>query len=169
MEQWKTIEIDGVVYDNYEVSNTGKIRNSKTGKILKTRIGSDGYEIVGIYKNKKQKTVNVHRMVGLMFLENEDNLPYLNHKDENKLNNHVDNLEWCTAQYNVLYSSHKVKGQKREFCKGYHGVNIVTGEVVEFYSMKELEENGFNYKKVMQNIGGRNNHYKGYKWSKIWE
>ena len=166
MEQWKTIEIDGEVYDGYEVSNTGKIRNSKTGKILKTRIGSDGYEMVDIRKNKKQKTIRIHRVVGLMFLENEDNLPYLNHKDENKLNNHVDNLEWCTAQYNVLYSVES-RNPKSKNCKGYHGVNIVTGEVVEFYSMKELEENGFNYKKVMQNIGGRNNHYKGYKWSKI--
>ena len=165
MEQWKQIEIDGEVYDNYEVSNGGKVRNAKTGKILKTRIGSDGYEIVDIRKNGKTKTIRIHRVVGLMFLENEDNLPYLNHKDQNKLNNHVDNLEYCTAQYNILYSV-KSRNPKSKQCKGYRGVNDA-GEVVEFYSVKELEQAGFIYAKVMQNIGGRNNHYKGYSWSKI--
>lgn len=167
MEQWRTIEVDGVVYDNYEVSNGGKVRNAKTGKILKSRIGSDGYEIVDIRKNGKAKTIRVHRVVGLMWLENEDNLPCLNHKDENKLNNHMDNLEWCTAQYNVLYSVESRK-QKSKNCKGYRGVNDA-GEVVEFYSVKELEQAGFIYGKVIQNIGGRNIHYKGFRWSKIWE
>ena len=167
MEQWKKIVLDGEEWD-YEVSNYGRVRNSKTLHVLKMRVGSDGYFNTTIRKDGKLKTVSNHRLVALMFLENKDNLPYVNHKDENKLNCHVDNLEWCTAQYNTQYSKHKVKGQKRENCKGYRGVNVVTGEIIEYYSISELEEVGFNYNKVMQNIGGRNNHYKGYKWEKIW-
>ena len=165
MEQWKTIEIDGVVYDNYEISKDGEVRNAKTGRILKGNLGSDGYSQVNLRKDGKVKTVRIHILVGLMWLENKDNLPYLNHKDENKLNNHVDNLEWCTAQYNILYSV-KSRNPKSKNCKGYRGVSD-TGEVIEFYSIKELEQAGFIYQKVIQNIGGRNIHYKGYKWSKI--
>lgn len=64
-----------------------------------------GYEVVGLYKDKKRKGHMVHRLVAEAFINNPGNVPYINHKDENKLNNCVDNLEWCTAKYNTNYGT----------------------------------------------------------------
>lgn len=59
------------------------------------------YKQVVLYKNKKHKTVAVHRLVAEAFIPNPDNLPQVNHKDENPSNNNVNNLEWCTCKYNM--------------------------------------------------------------------
>jgi hypothetical protein len=73
-------------------------------KILKPRKDKDGYEYVVLCVNCKTKTVSVHRLVCLAFLENPNNLPCINHKDENPSNNNVENLEWCTYSYNNTYN-----------------------------------------------------------------
>ena len=110
-EQWKDIIIEknGVTYDYtglYQVSNLGRVRslgNDKTRKerILKPKINNKGYLQVILCKNGKVKTFLVHRLVATAFIPNPDNLPVVNHRDENPLNNCVDNLEWCTQKYNV--------------------------------------------------------------------
>lgn len=71
------------------------------GKILSGAIASNGYRVVNLYKNKKRKTVTVHRLVAKTFLENHKNHPCINHKDGNKLNNNYKNLEWCSYKYNL--------------------------------------------------------------------
>lgn len=109
IEQWKTI----IDYPDYEVSNLGRVRSFKFGKekILSSRIDKDGYLIANLWKNGEQKTCKVHRLVAQAFLPNPNNYPQVNHKDENKQNNCVDNLEWCTNQYNHEYSFAKQVGQ----------------------------------------------------------
>lgn len=103
-EIWKEI----LGYEGlYEVSNLGKVRNMKTGRILKPRKNTRGYLYLNLYKKGTRKTAKVHRLVSQAFLPNLTNLPQVNHKDENKTNNCVDNLEWCTAQYNSTYSNSK--------------------------------------------------------------
>lgn len=107
---WKPIE----GYESlYEVSNTGKIRSlcGRYGKnkILKQCIGSRGYLLVTLCDRKSQKTVNVHRIVAEAFLPNPDNLPCVNHKDENRKNNNVENLEWCSYYHNNIYGSRLTK------------------------------------------------------------
>ena len=123
MEEWKDIiyERDGVIYDYtglYEVSNKGRIRN-KDGKILKLhKVKEHDYLTVGLYKNKKQKYYSVHRLVAYAFIPNPEKLPEINHKDENKQNNTVENLEWCDRIYNINYGTgrkrqaEKLKGKK---------------------------------------------------------
>jgi hypothetical protein len=100
-EVWKIMK----EHSNYEVSNLGKIKNKTTGRIRKTSINNKGYEQFIVYIDKKPKTFYVHRVVANNFLENLNNLPEVNHKDKNKLNNRVDNLEWCDGCYNLHYGT----------------------------------------------------------------
>ena len=82
------------------------------GGIMKQRLHSQGYKIVSLTKNGKTKNVFVHRIVAMAFLPNPDNLPCINHKDEDKTNNFIENLEWCTYQYNNAYGSKPRKHSK---------------------------------------------------------
>ena len=109
IEQWKFI----VDYPDYEVSNLGRIKSLKGGKekLLNPKINTCGYLQVSLFKNGEEKYYLVHRLVASAFIPNPNNYPQVNHKDENKLNNCVDNLEWCTNQYNQDYSNSKQVGQ----------------------------------------------------------
>lgn len=93
--------------DLYEVSDTGLVRNKATGKILKPLKNNRGYLHVRLYKDGIGKFKLVHRLVAEAFLPNPLNLSEVNHIDENKLNNNVDNVEWCSRQYNIDYSQSK--------------------------------------------------------------
>lgn len=91
----------------YIVSTLGHIKNVKRNKLLKPTIDSKGYSNVKLYMNNIQsKTHKVHRLVASAFLSNPDNKPQINHKDENRTNDRVDNLEWCTNKYNCNYGNH---------------------------------------------------------------
>lgn len=105
-EIWKSIE----GYPKYEVSNLGNIRSlnyrhTNKVKILKPHTNNNGYLLINLYQMGKMKTVQIHRLVAETFIPNPDNLPVVNHKDENKHNNCVDNLEWCTHKYNSNYGT----------------------------------------------------------------
>lgn len=104
MEIWKEIEgYEGL----YEVSNLGNVKSLISGKILKPKKDKDGYLYVGLYQQGKQKAHKVHRLVAQTFLNTQNTYTEVNHKDEDKTNNIVDNLEWCTRSYNVNYSQSK--------------------------------------------------------------
>ena len=97
-EMWKD-------FYNYQVSNYGQVRNSKTGRLLKLQLNEKGYLRVALRIDGKTKWYRVSRLVASLFIPNPDNLPEVNHKDENKLNNRADNLEWCNRIYNVHYGT----------------------------------------------------------------
>lgn len=89
----------------YEISEYGDIRNIQRNKILKPQTTQYGYKRIILSVNKKPKNFNVHRLVAQTFLEeNVNNLPYVNHKDGNKENNHYSNLEWVTPQENSKHA-----------------------------------------------------------------
>ena len=99
-EIWKDIEgYEG----RYKVSNKGRVYDNKLDKFIGYE--SLGYMCVALCKDKKQKKCRVHRLVAQAFIPNPDNLPVINHKDENKTNNCVENLEWCTVKYNTNYGT----------------------------------------------------------------
>lgn len=83
------------------------------GGVMKQHMHSEGYKAVCLTKDGKTKTLFVHRIVATAFLPNPDNLPCVNHKDEDKTNNFVDNIEWCSYQYNNAYGSKPKKHSKR--------------------------------------------------------
>ena len=83
------------------------------GGIIKQHMHSQGYNIVPLTRDGKTKNVFVHRIVAMAFLANPNKLPCVNHKDEDKTNNFVENLEWCTYQYNNAYGSKPKKHSKR--------------------------------------------------------
>lgn len=93
----------------YLVSNTGVVlseRRGSTQTLKPFRCGKDrNYLKVRLYNGEGFQDMLVHRIVALTFLANPENLPFINHKDEDTFNNHLDNLEWCTSQYNKIYSS----------------------------------------------------------------
>ena len=91
--------------DNYEVNSSGEIRRAKNGNILKGYIGKDGYRRVGLTVNSKTKSFLIHRLVAEAFIPNPNGYPCINHKDEDKTNNHVNNLEWCNYEYNLNYGT----------------------------------------------------------------
>lgn len=104
IEVYKTIE----EYPNYQISNLGNVKN-KHNRILKDRIDKYGYKVIGLSKEGKQKNLFIHRLVATAFIPNPNNLPQVNHIDENKLNNRVENLEWCSIAYNINYGTRTKK------------------------------------------------------------
>lgn len=103
-EIWKPIKD----YEElYEISNLGNARNNKN-HIIKIW-NNNHYYYVTLYKNKNKKNYLVHRLVAEAFIPNPNNLPCVNHKDENKLNNNVENLEFCTHLYNMNYGTANIR------------------------------------------------------------
>ena len=105
-EIWKDIEgYEGI----YQINTKGDIkslpRKGAHGGIIKPTEDKDGYLCVGLNKNAKRKTFKVHRLVAMTFIPNPNDFPEVNHKDENKANNYVENLEWCHHDYNSQYGT----------------------------------------------------------------
>lgn len=114
IEEWKDIEgYEGV----YQVSNLGRVKSlgndkSRREKILKPKKNNKGRFQVSLCKNGKVYEKQVHQLVLKAFDSNPDNLPEVNHKDENPENNRLDNLEWCTRKYNINYGTHNERMKK---------------------------------------------------------
>lgn len=109
-EIWKPVR---KFEDKYEVSNLGEVKSVGTYNtckrgILKPMIDTSGYAHVKLYDSGRVEDVSIHRLVAEAFIPNPYNLKYVNHKDENTLNNCVTNLEWCTNSYNLAYSKGKL-------------------------------------------------------------
>ncbi len=106
-EIWKDIpDYNG----NYQISNFGRVKSLKKWNGTSCRILSPGkthkgYLAVSLSKNGKAKSIFIHRLVAKAFITNPDNLPQINHKNENKEDNHVQNLEWCDNSYNMNYGT----------------------------------------------------------------
>lgn len=116
-EEWRDIKgYEGL----YQVSNKGRIKSLKSWggnneRIMKPRNQGTGYYMVGLSKNKQYKQFLIHRLVAMAFIPNSNNYDFVNHKDENKTNNVVENLEWCTKSYNAIYYLNYDPKRKQEY------------------------------------------------------
>jgi len=127
----------------YEVSNLGRVR--RNGKILRPGKDKTGYLLVVLSKNGIRKTYKVHRLVAVAFLLNPQNLPMINHRDEDKTNNCIDNLEWCDSKYNINYSQSKPVLQ----------YDLNGNFIREWPSMKNVEEElGIKYQNISSCCSG---------------
>lgn len=102
---WKTLIYRGEEYPRFEVSNCGKLRNAITGTEYKLNIANGYYSVcVSLGSRNDKKLFKAHRAVAETFIPNPENKPTINHKDGNKLNNNVDNLEWATYSENTQHA-----------------------------------------------------------------
>ena len=125
----------------YQVSNTGQVKSlnyRQTGKtkILKLSTSKDGYKNIGLCKNGKRTNYQVHRLVAQAFLDNPNNYKEVNHKDENKANNTVWNLEYCDHKYNCNYGTFNYK--MRQLKSGENNHNYGKGHKIKCIELNKI-------------------------------
>ena len=155
---WKDIQgYEGL----YEVSNFGNVRSLKFGKIkyLKPADDGNGYNHVILCKNGQKKHFRIHRLVANAFIDNPKNLPQINHKDENKLNNKVENLEWCNNKSNKRYSC----------AKQVMGIGKNERKTILLEAVRDGENIGFKFQNIAAAANGKfnkigNHKYKNFDW-----
>lgn len=142
-EQWR--DIDG--YDGmYQVSSLGRVRSRKSGewRVLRARKNNKGYLLVGLWKDEKKKWFLVHRLVAQAFIEN-DNIfnTEVNHRNEDKSDNKVSNLEWCDRSYNVAYNGLQQRRyhpkHKRDKVKDLYNPNLTYEQNLEIFRANGIE------------------------------
>lgn len=167
-ELWKDIpNYEGL----YQVSNLGRVKSfrkstkyhCKNEYILKPNIASHGYAEVTFYKNTIRHKFLIHRLVASAFVPNPDNLPQINHKDENRTNNTADNLEWCTAEYNNAYGTARIRSIDTKSIP----IEQVTfdGKIIAVYRSTRIaaEILGIN-KGTLKSAINKHYQFKGYYW-----
>lgn len=159
----------------YQVSNEGRVRSVDRqssnrrfkGKILSGSVGRDGYHQFNLYKEGEAKTFKRSRLVAEAFIDNPNNLPVVEHKDDNKVNDKISNLVWGTISSNTrnAYDTGRIKPTIGELSGHYKGeINayydgVLTGT---YRGRKELEAAGFNGSGVYNVLNGRANTHQGY-------
>lgn len=157
--------------NNYAVSNFGNVMNVNTKKLLSPQ--NRGYLFVTLFNasntrgNKGyRKNYRIHRLVAKYFIENPENKPYVNHKDGNKHNNHVDNLEWVTEQENTIHENKLISTQRP-----IKAIKLEDNSVIEIFESLSECARFFNCNKsyihrALNKTYGKNT-YKGYKFEYI--
>lgn len=169
MAEWR--DIPG--YEDYSVSSDGAVYSKLRGAELKQSISSFGYSRVGIKNSNGRYYAPVHRLVAMAFLPNPENLPQVNHINEIKTDNRVENLEWCTCAYNINYGnrnktvSRKLKAVKEATAaRPVEQVDLNTGKVVKTWpSMREAARHfGIGHQNIRSCCIGNRKRMKGYGW-----
>ena len=173
-EQWKTAVYDGEIYEGlYKVSNLGRIlslnyRNTGKAELMNPSTNTDGYFKVTLRKNGKRKTCYVHRLIAQTFIPNPENKSEVNHIDEDKTNNRVDNLEWKWHKDNINHGTHNERSAKTR-TNGKLSKRVLqlslSGELIrEWESTQECGRNGFCQVAVCLCCQGKRKSAYGYIW-----
>lgn len=154
VQEWRVIE----EFPTYSVSNLGQIRNDQRNNILTGGHDKDGYRQVTICYRNKQYSRRICRLVGKAFLPNPNNYPCINHIDENKENDKVTNLEWCTYKYNNNYGQKGSVNGRRVKC-------VETGKI--YKSTREAERQTGIYHSYVSYSARFHKKCGGYHWEYI--
>lgn len=158
VEEWRDIkDYEGL----YQVSNLGRIQSFYFDRklLLKLRFNGHYYQVT-LYKNGKPKQYNVHRLVAETFISNPKNLPYVNHKNEDKTDNSIENLEWCTHEYNIDYGTCQ---ERRIATQRKPVICVETGK--RYVSMVDAgKQLGISYKHMSDCCKGKRKTTGGYHW-----
>ena len=146
----------------YTISSDGRVYSVRSGIYLKPRLSLDGYERVALCNGSVRREYRVHRLVAEAFIENPDNLPQINHKDFNKLNNYIDNTDYENAHYSINAgrdgfgnqpSTRGLDGQFKQ-CKAYTFTNVYNGKSFTIIGLKNVvKQIGCSLKNVKAVIG----------------
>lgn len=161
MEVWKDIEgYEGL----YQVSNEGKIKNIKKNTYRAFSDNGCGYYFVLLCKDGEKKPFYVHRLVAKAFIPNPDNLPQVNHKNEQKHQNNVENLEWCSNKYNMNYGTARDRTSVKQMKKVYQYTK--NNDLVNVYDgVNQCAEFGYEPSCISCCCNGTRKTHKGYRWS----
>lgn len=167
-ETWKPITCTDIVM--YEVSSEGKVRNLKTGRILKPFYSTKGYARVNLTsayndKTKQTKKHYIHRLVAQAFIPNLKNLSDVNHKDEIKTNNNLDNLEWISHRDNLNYGTRNERVAKSN-SKPIQQLDMKTGLIIATYPSASIasKETGILISNISMAAKGKRKTTGGYGW-----
>lgn len=152
-------EVDGTKGE-YLVSSDGRVWSNRLGRELTLSTRQDGYSCVTLNLGGVQSQPRVHRLVAFAFLPKQDGKDFVNHKDECRSNNKVENLEWCHQAYNLSYSSAIKHGRPHEVVKSFvspTGEVLQTEDISNFCKAHGLDQSALN--KVAL---GKRNHHRGY-------
>lgn len=151
-------------YPNYTISDKGEIVNTNTNKELKPYIRKDGYVVATLSKGGKKYKCYLHRLVAETFIPNPNNLPQVNHIDEDKTNNCVSNLEWITSKDNCNYGTRNER-QGLGHSKPIEQYDLEGKFIKEWDSAAQVERDlGFNHSNISKCCLGRYNIAYNYKW-----
>lgn len=149
----------------YEIHWRGVVRNAGTKMLLRSGLAGNGYFTVALYKDKKPKTHTIHTLVASHFVSNPKSKRCVNHKDGNKINNHVSNLEYATHGEN---NSHAIRtGLKRKSIepKGVIQMDMDGNEIARYPTSEHVP--GFRSGNICLVCRGKRNQHGGYKWAYI--
>lgn len=152
-------------FPQYEINTEGQIKNSNK-HILSQSISNSGYYRVHLCRNGKAKWYAVHKLVTQTFIPNPLHLPEVNHKDENKLNNRVDNLEWCDSKYNCNYGARNERISKTQTNNTYNTKQVQCIETGIIYPsiMEAQRQTGIFNTSIKQVCKKRQKTAGGYHW-----
>ena len=156
----------------YQVSSLGRVRSlnyRQTGqvRVLKAEKNRWGYLFVNLCKNKKPKSCIVHRLVAIAFIPNPLNLPQINHINEDKTDNRVENLEWCDCRYNINYGT-RIQRQAEKLSKQVAQYNLGDVLVAIYPSAREAaRQTGFDNSSICKCCLGKLNQAYGYVWKYV--
>lgn len=164
-EIWKPIKgYEGL----YEVSSFGRVKSHRQKKgdaIRKCAVNSKGYyQLILMCKTHMEKTITVHRLVAQAFIPNPDNKPYVNHKDGNKLNNAVSNLEWCTARENSVHAIQTGLANSNRGVCAYNAEGELVAEFDSIAGAALLLQKG-HATAISHCLSGKSKTAFGYKWA----
>ena len=130
-EIWKTIN----GYPNYMISSMGNVKNIKTGKLLKTRIGNNGYYTITLSKKGEIKKKDIHRLIAIAFIPNPENKPEIDHINTDKIDNRIENLRWVTHKENINNPISISKMKKNQHLKNTFGAEHPLSKPILQFSM----------------------------------